>query len=226
MLGRVENEENNRRIVSTCQCVSSPKIGGQRQGNEKPTVLAELDAAGEGASAAAPPCLPSQTSFAPKISPWAFGLVGVRRHVAQQVFRQEDERRQSDQGICSPRAHPPPAETLKARISLPALAPLFWFWWFLIVSVSLFVICAFGPQVVREHYLRDDIYCGASICKACDSSAARLSESASPILILDTNVVLHQVQFAGGFSFFSMLKALSLLIKQVISFGLVGWFTD
>ncbi|XP_058098266.1 exosome complex exonuclease RRP44 homolog A [Magnolia sinica] len=48
-------------------------------------------------------------------------------------------------------------------------------------------------KVVREHYLRDDIYCGAPICKVCDSSAARLSSSASPILIIDTNVVLNQI---------------------------------
>lgn len=48
-------------------------------------------------------------------------------------------------------------------------------------------------KVVREHYLRDDIYCGASICKVCDSSTARLSPSASTILILDTNVVLNQI---------------------------------
>ncbi|KAK7856151.1 exosome complex exonuclease rrp44 like protein a [Quercus suber] len=46
---------------------------------------------------------------------------------------------------------------------------------------------------VREHYLRDDIYCGAPICKLCDSSAARLSPSASTILVLDTNVVLNQI---------------------------------
>ncbi|XP_010270516.1 PREDICTED: exosome complex exonuclease RRP44 homolog A [Nelumbo nucifera] len=48
-------------------------------------------------------------------------------------------------------------------------------------------------KVVREHYLRDDIYCGASICKVCDSSAARLSSSASTILVVDTNVVLNQI---------------------------------
>ncbi|KAA8532084.1 hypothetical protein F0562_006774 [Nyssa sinensis] len=48
-------------------------------------------------------------------------------------------------------------------------------------------------KVVREHYLRDDIYCGASFCKVCDSSAARLSSSASTILIVDTNVVLNQI---------------------------------
>ncbi|CAH9084603.1 unnamed protein product [Cuscuta europaea] len=48
-------------------------------------------------------------------------------------------------------------------------------------------------KVVREHYLRDDIYCGASFCKTCDVSSARLSSSASPILVVDTNVVLHQI---------------------------------
>lgn len=50
-------------------------------------------------------------------------------------------------------------------------------------------------QQVREHYLRDDIYCGTSICKKCDSSVARLGASTSPILVLDTNVVLTQVIF-------------------------------
>ena len=48
-------------------------------------------------------------------------------------------------------------------------------------------------QEVREHYLRDDIYCGAPFCKVCDVSGARLSDSASTLLILDTNVVLNQV---------------------------------
>ncbi|CAD5318750.1 unnamed protein product [Arabidopsis thaliana] len=46
------------------------------------------------------------------------------------------------------------------------------------------------PQV-REVYLRDDIYCGAFSCKSCDSSAARLSSS--KIIVVDTNVVLHQI---------------------------------
>ncbi|OMO55680.1 Ribonuclease II/R [Corchorus capsularis] len=44
---------------------------------------------------------------------------------------------------------------------------------------------------VREIYLRDDIYCGATACKLCDTSCARLDASA--ILILDTNVLLHQI---------------------------------
>ncbi|GMP26912.1 hypothetical protein CsSME_00003152 [Camellia sinensis var. sinensis] len=48
-------------------------------------------------------------------------------------------------------------------------------------------------KVVREHYLRDDIYCGAPFCNVCDSKSARLSSSAPTILIFDTNVVLNQI---------------------------------
>ncbi|XP_047310159.1 exosome complex exonuclease RRP44 homolog A [Impatiens glandulifera] len=48
-------------------------------------------------------------------------------------------------------------------------------------------------KVVREHYLRDDIYCGATFCKVCDVAGARLSASAPLILLLDTNVVLNQI---------------------------------
>lgn len=48
-------------------------------------------------------------------------------------------------------------------------------------------------KIVREHYLRDDIYCGASSCQVCDSTNARLSSNAPTILIVDTNVVLNQI---------------------------------
>ncbi|KAI3892292.1 hypothetical protein MKX03_030694 [Papaver bracteatum] len=52
-------------------------------------------------------------------------------------------------------------------------------------------------KVVREHYLRDDIYCGASICKDkdCKNQKARLNLTtpSSTLLILDTNVVLNQI---------------------------------
>ncbi|XP_078448448.1 ribonuclease II family protein [Wolffia australiana] len=49
-------------------------------------------------------------------------------------------------------------------------------------------------KVVREHYLRDDIYCGVHFCKVCDSKDAPLGASASStILVVDTNVVLHQM---------------------------------
>lgn len=54
---------------------------------------------------------------------------------------------------------------------------------------------AFELQVVREHYLRDDIYCGAPFCRVCDVSGARLSSNASTVIVVDTNVVLHQVSF-------------------------------
>lgn len=60
---------------------------------------------------------------------------------------------------------------------------------------------------MREHYLRDDIYCGAPSCKTCDTSAARLSTSASTISIVDTNVVLNQVAVdisRGPWSFYAL----------------------
>jgi exosome complex exonuclease DIS3/RRP44 len=66
---------------------------------------------------------------------------------------------------------------------------------------------ALSPQVVREHYLRDDIYCGFVPCSVCDAAAERkLAAAAAAILVVDTNVVLHQVSKA----FFSLL--LSLLV--------------
>nr|GEU65979.1 exosome complex exonuclease RRP44 homolog A [Tanacetum cinerariifolium] len=49
-------------------------------------------------------------------------------------------------------------------------------------------------KVVREHYLRDDIYCGASFCKLCDTKGARFVSPGSTILVVDTNVVLNQLK--------------------------------
>uniref|UniRef100_A0A8D2L3M8 Exosome complex exonuclease RRP44 n=1 Tax=Varanus komodoensis TaxID=61221 RepID=A0A8D2L3M8_VARKO len=61
-------------------------------------------------------------------------------------------------------------------------------------------------KVVREHYLRDDIACGAAACAACGAGAAggplleaRPGGAASSLcpaphyLLLDTNVLLHQI---------------------------------
>ncbi len=58
-------------------------------------------------------------------------------------------------------------------------------------------------KVVREHYLRDDITCGVSGCLLCKAAvpndeednpqANRLPAESPHYLILDTNVVLHQV---------------------------------
>ena len=48
-------------------------------------------------------------------------------------------------------------------------------------------------KVVREHYLRDDIYSGSPLDPDCDQSAAKLSASAPHYLVVDTNIVLQQV---------------------------------
>ncbi|KAF8405573.1 hypothetical protein HHK36_010480 [Tetracentron sinense] len=69
-------------------------------------------------------------------------------------------------------------------------------------------------KVVREHYLRDDIFCGASICKVCDSSVARLSSSASAILIVDTNVVLNQIDLLENQAFNDVV-VLSVVLEEV-----------
>ena len=59
-------------------------------------------------------------------------------------------------------------------------------------------------KVVREHYLRDDVWCGAKGCGKCKHEAPPLEPC--PIiesdlcpqphyLVPDTNVVLHQLDF-------------------------------
>lgn len=53
-------------------------------------------------------------------------------------------------------------------------------------------------QVVREHYLREDIYSGTPLDPECDASAYKLSPDAARYLVLDTNVALHQVGEGAG----------------------------
>eukprot|EP00242_Pyramimonas_sp_CCMP2087_P000596 CAMPEP_0198233138 /NCGR_PEP_ID=MMETSP1445-20131203/116087_1 /TAXON_ID=36898 /ORGANISM="Pyramimonas sp., Strain CCMP2087" /LENGTH=328 /DNA_ID=CAMNT_0043913827 /DNA_START=141 /DNA_END=1123 /DNA_ORIENTATION=- len=48
-------------------------------------------------------------------------------------------------------------------------------------------------KIVREHYLRTDIWCGCPSCKLCDTSDALFEPSADEYVVLDTNVVLHQM---------------------------------
>ena len=59
-------------------------------------------------------------------------------------------------------------------------------------------------KIVREHYLRDDIWCGSAVCDQCDHEKTVLTESpglksnlcgCQHYIIPDTNVVLHQVCF-------------------------------
>lgn len=58
-------------------------------------------------------------------------------------------------------------------------------------------------KIVREHYLRDDIWCGSENCTECKQESAVLQRDACiestlcsypHYLIPDTNVVLHQVK--------------------------------
>jgi exosome complex exonuclease DIS3/RRP44 len=60
-------------------------------------------------------------------------------------------------------------------------------------------------KVVREHYLRDDVWCGANHCTNCGQSENNILDSVPQSLssqlcdyphyiIPDTNVVLHQVR--------------------------------
>ena len=59
-------------------------------------------------------------------------------------------------------------------------------------------------KIIREHYLRTDIWCGSSICVKCSHekhdlilstkpSSKSLLHPASHYLMLDTNVLLDQV---------------------------------
>ena len=59
-------------------------------------------------------------------------------------------------------------------------------------------------KVVREHYLRDDVWCGVARCRLCKQQTAVLDarpEDVSELcryphfLLPDTNVVLHQTDF-------------------------------
>ncbi|BAT79018.1 hypothetical protein VIGAN_02181000 [Vigna angularis var. angularis] len=68
---------------------------------------------------------------------------------------------------------------------------------------------------VREHYLRDDIYCGAPFCTVCDTLGARLNASPSTtILVVDTNVVLNQIDLLENQAFDNIV-VLSIVLEEV-----------
>ncbi|CAN1316739.1 Exosome complex exonuclease RRP44 homolog A [Linum perenne] len=69
-------------------------------------------------------------------------------------------------------------------------------------------------KLVREVYLRDDIYCGASFCKVCDTTSARLTASASTLLVLDTNVVLNQIDLLENPAIDDVV-VLSIVLQEV-----------
>ncbi len=53
-------------------------------------------------------------------------------------------------------------------------------------------------KVVREHYLRDDIWSGSPLDPECDPSAHKLAADADHYVIIDTNVALQQVGGDSG----------------------------
>lgn len=62
-------------------------------------------------------------------------------------------------------------------------------------------------KIVREHYLRDDITCGAESCDQCDGPSPLEAEVDSQsemwphvhFICPDTNVILHQVSVVVGY---------------------------
>lgn len=50
-------------------------------------------------------------------------------------------------------------------------------------------------KVIREHYLRDDIWSGTPLDPECNVEAHKLSSTAKHYLVIDTNVALHQIDF-------------------------------
>lgn len=65
-------------------------------------------------------------------------------------------------------------------------------------------MCDFRFQIIREHYLRTDLWCGSSICVICPHEKHDLVLSEDPAsksalftdshyLLLDTNVILDQI---------------------------------
>ena len=52
---------------------------------------------------------------------------------------------------------------------------------------------ALAWQVVREHYLRDDIHSGTPLDPSCPAESHKLSKSAVHYLVIDTNIALQQV---------------------------------
>uniref|UniRef100_A0A7I4B4B4 Uncharacterized protein n=1 Tax=Physcomitrium patens TaxID=3218 RepID=A0A7I4B4B4_PHYPA len=69
-------------------------------------------------------------------------------------------------------------------------------------------------QVVREHYLRDDIACGALFCATCDKSRAKLRETARNIIVIDTNVALHQMDLLEN-EIMNDVVVLSVVLEEV-----------
>ena len=78
-------------------------------------------------------------------------------------------------------------------------------------------------KVVREHYLRDDVWCGVKGCGQCKQEDPPLdtypdTESTicpqSHIILPDTNVVLHQMDFLEDPAITNVIL-LSIVLQEV-----------
>lgn len=81
-------------------------------------------------------------------------------------------------------------------------------------------------KVVREHYLRDDIWSGSPLDPDCDPSAHKLAADADHYIVVDTNVALQQVLHpTTGFLYLLHQPQVDLLqhaaINDVIVLGVV-----
>jgi exosome complex exonuclease DIS3/RRP44 len=82
------------------------------------------------------------------------------------------------------------------------------------VVFTLLSIFTGNLQVVREHYLRDDIYSGSPLDPQCDPSAHKLAPDAAHYLMLDTNVALHQMDFLEHAAITDVIVA-SVVLEEV-----------
>ena len=79
-------------------------------------------------------------------------------------------------------------------------------------------------KIVREHYLRDDIWCGSSLCDSCQfETNAKILESDPSVptsalcskiyyLLPDTNVLLDQVQVYYQFSILKYVTYMFIIL--------------
>ena len=72
-------------------------------------------------------------------------------------------------------------------------------------------------KVVREHYLRDDIYVGCELAteeyRGPDQSTWKLSPGASKFIVIDTNVALHQLDLLAHKSIADVV-VLSVVLEE------------
>jgi exosome complex exonuclease DIS3/RRP44 len=78
--------------------------------------------------------------------------------------------------------------------------------------------------VVKEHYLREDVPCGFFGCLACapfmDAAQAVSLEGVRDVLLLDTNVLLHQTDFLEALLFGEIdaeITVVAILLENVIA---------